>query len=551
MTNLEKIKEIFLSGKKINKNSHLWNDVYKVLPKDLSYQQYKYHIINGIYNIPKCKYTGDNCYFLNYNGSYAPTNKYYYLNYIVLDTKVKVEWLKYEYLFDIGISEEFVRKNDYKIKRIRTFLSTNKVYNKSELINYLLNDNFTTEKAHELYKSVKIDDPELLKSFINEFHEIKTIKNHELEYWVKRGHNIKSAKNKIDYFFQKGTKSIKQKRKNPTYDEWFKLTRKNGGSHSHIQNKKNKILGSKIENEILYSLSEKGYTINKRFFSPCNNVELSQLYNKRNFIHDALINDKYIFEYNGGYWHKDYLTFNRFTKEEYLFEIKKAYNCLNEVNRKNNLNYIVVWENDFNSVSDIVSYIEYVISLDEENEFYSSREIDHEYYINYYNYRDKFEKEKKKFKKIVKETASTSHCESLKVGAIAVKNGRIIATGINGTVSGLMNCDDYFRNLYDSEKIQIPYEDWKKTDQWKKLHTEWSNKREIHAEMSLICEVARTGGTNLQGCDIYVTHEPCVQCSKNLSTLNIKNIFYINKYDKSDPISKQIINNSGIMISQI
>jgi dCMP deaminase len=49
------------------------------------------------------------------------------------------------------------------------------------------------------------------------------------------------------------------------------------------------------------------------------------------------------------------------------------------------------------------------------------------------------------FKDIAERFSQESHCLSKQVAALAVKNGRIIGTGINGTVAGDVNCDEYFK----------------------------------------------------------------------------------------------------------
>jgi dCMP deaminase len=155
------------------------------------------------------------------------------------------------------------------------------------------------------------------------------------------------------------------------------------------------------------------------------------------------------------------------------------------------------------------------------------------------------EKERKLFKDIVNRFATESHCESKKVAAIAVKNGRIIATGINGTPPGHINCDDYFRKYHKTFGINIPYEEWKKTPQWRELHHGWSNINELHAEQNLIAEACRNG-TTLTDVDIYISITPCIACTKLLAALKPKAIYYDNEYDKAEPASKNLLESCGI-----
>jgi dCMP deaminase len=166
------------------------------------------------------------------------------------------------------------------------------------------------------------------------------------------------------------------------------------------------------------------------------------------------------------------------------------------------------------------------------------------------NKNEKEEKRNSLFKDIVIRFSKESHCESKKVAALAVKNGRIIATGINGTPEGQINCDEYFKEEYKKRNILIPYEEWIKTKEWRDEHHEWSNNNEVHAEQALICEAGRNG-INLTNIDIYISLEPCIHCAKLLAALKPKNIFYVNNYDKSKPVSKQLLNKCGIIIKKI
>lgn len=119
------------------------------------------------------------------------------------------------------------------------------------------------------------------------------------------------------------------------------------------------------------------------------------------------------------------------------------------------------------------------------------------------------------FMKILMEFASLSHCVSKKVSAIAVKDGRIIATGINGTAPGYINCDDIFNESnFDRE-----------------LHHNFSNTYEIHAEMNLILYAAKNG-ISLNNCTLYCNLMPCWNCIKHISVTGIKNIYYLSKYDR-------------------
>lgn len=111
--------------------------------------------------------------------------------------------------------------------------------------------------------------------------------------------------------------------------------------------------------------------------------------------------------------------------------------------------------------------------------------------------------------------AEKSHCVSHHVGAVIVKNGRIIVTGYNGTPEGLGNCDNHFDPTnFDRE-----------------AHHVWSRDNEIHAEMNAIAFAAKNE-VNIDGTDMYVTISPCNDCLKNAIPAGIKNIYYLYLYDK-------------------
>jgi len=139
----------------------------------------------------------------------------------------------------------------------------------------------------------------------------------------------------------------------------------------------------------------------------------------------------------------------------------------------------------------------------------------------------------KNFINIAIELAGASKCVSKQVGAVIVKGGRILSTGYNGTPAGFTNCCDHWKNEYTSE------------------HHEWSKTYEIHAEMNAIIWAAREG-ISIDGATIYVTLEPCSECSKNLIASGIKRIVYEKPYEHthSDIISK-FIKDNGVSIEQL
>ena len=139
----------------------------------------------------------------------------------------------------------------------------------------------------------------------------------------------------------------------------------------------------------------------------------------------------------------------------------------------------------------------------------------------------------KNFINIATELATASKCVSKQVGAVIVKNGRILSTGYNGTPAGFTNCCDYWDGKYTKD------------------HHEWSKTYEIHAEMNAIIWAAREG-ISIKDATIYVTLEPCSQCSKNLIASGIKRIVYSKSYEHNDSIIiTQFLKDNGVEIEKL
>lgn len=107
--------------------------------------------------------------------------------------------------------------------------------------------------------------------------------------------------------------------------------------------------------------------------------------------------------------------------------------------------------------------------------------------------------------------SNLSHCVQNKCGCILVKDGRIIAQGINGTPQGMFNCDELFDALnYNVEK-----------------HDSFSNQWEITAEMNCLMTCSRHG-IESRNSQLYCTFIPKMEDLKYFSIVGIKGIYYIN-----------------------
>lgn len=106
------------------------------------------------------------------------------------------------------------------------------------------------------------------------------------------------------------------------------------------------------------------------------------------------------------------------------------------------------------------------------------------------------------FMEIAKVAATRATCDRKHVGAVVVKDKRILSTGYNGSISGTAHCDEVGHMMEDGHCV-----------------------RTIHAEANAIVQAARNG-VNLEGSWIYTTSSPCWPCFKLISNSGIKKVIY-------------------------
>ncbi len=137
------------------------------------------------------------------------------------------------------------------------------------------------------------------------------------------------------------------------------------------------------------------------------------------------------------------------------------------------------------------------------------------------------------FMKIAFLVAERSTCLRRKVGAVAVKDRRILATGYNGAPSGLAHCLDIGCLR---EKLKVP------SGERHELC------RALHAEQNVIVQAARHGGS-IEGATIYCTTQPCVICTKMLINVGVQAIYFAQSYP--DDFSREMIAESGIVFEEL
>lgn len=136
--------------------------------------------------------------------------------------------------------------------------------------------------------------------------------------------------------------------------------------------------------------------------------------------------------------------------------------------------------------------------------------------------------------------AQLSTAKKLQVGAIIVKDDRIISIGYNGMPSGWTNeCED--RNWMDCdaggwldiEEIESrwPYEEYSDIDKTAIVgrYNLKTKDEVIHAEANAIAKLAKSPESGV-GSVLFLTHSPCIQCAKQIYTAGIEKVFYKEEY---------------------
>jgi len=154
------------------------------------------------------------------------------------------------------------------------------------------------------------------------------------------------------------------------------------------------------------------------------------------------------------------------------------------------------------------------------------------------------------FIKMAELVADQSTCCRLQVGAVLVKDNRVISIGFNGTPTGQLHCEDNFRDIYEAEyKDQFAtYEDFTASRTFYDLHGKWSIENELHAEQNAITQASKLG-ISLEGATLYCTHQPCSMCSRIIINSGIKRVVYEQGYP--DEFSLALFEEAGIELVKL
>jgi len=126
--------------------------------------------------------------------------------------------------------------------------------------------------------------------------------------------------------------------------------------------------------------------------------------------------------------------------------------------------------------------------------------------------------------------AKLSSARRLHVGAIVVKDDRIISIGYNGMPAGWdNNCEDSIQHSDDTVTLKTKPE-------------------VLHAETNAIAKLAKSTESGLDA-TMFITHSPCLDCAKLIFQSGINNVFYRDSYRSEDGI--QFLTKSGVTVTQI
>ena len=133
--------------------------------------------------------------------------------------------------------------------------------------------------------------------------------------------------------------------------------------------------------------------------------------------------------------------------------------------------------------------------------------------------------------------AELSHARRLHVGAIVVKDDRIISIGYNGMPAGWdNNCE---------EEVVVAVVDGYPQREIKELKT---RPEVLHAETNAIAKLARSNESGF-GSDMFITHSPCLDCAKLIFQSGIKRVWYGEAYRNTDGI--EFLTKSGIEVNKV
>ncbi len=159
----------------------------------------------------------------------------------------------------------------------------------------------------------------------------------------------------------------------------------------------------------------------------------------------------------------------------------------------------------------------------------------------------------KLYNNIAHEVAKMSHARRLQVGAVIVKNDRVISMGYNGMPAGWENnCEDQVWDPGaggwldpDEFDAKYPYEGWHEQAGRNVRYGLKTKPEVLHAESNAIAKLAKSNDSG-DGADIFITHAPCMECAKLIFQSGISRVYYNQNYRDDSGI--RFLKQSGVEV---
>jgi dCMP deaminase len=126
------------------------------------------------------------------------------------------------------------------------------------------------------------------------------------------------------------------------------------------------------------------------------------------------------------------------------------------------------------------------------------------------------------FMEISLQVAKRSTCDRARVGAVIVKDRRILTTGYNGAPAGLPHCDEVGHLMIGGHCV-----------------------RTLHAEQNAIIQAA-LHGVGVAGGTMYVTHQPCLTCAKMIINAGIQHVIFAGDYPDENAVT--FLREAGVLL---
>lgn len=135
------------------------------------------------------------------------------------------------------------------------------------------------------------------------------------------------------------------------------------------------------------------------------------------------------------------------------------------------------------------------------------------------------------FMEIATVVAKRSTCLRNQVGALFVKNKRILTTGYNGAPAGIKHCDEVGcarEGVASGTRHELC--------------------RAVHAEQNAIIQAA-IHGVSIEGATLYCTHQPCILCAKMMINARIHTVVYRQSYP--DDTALEFLHQAGVDVRKL